>query len=334
MTNHFKFNRIINNGSGVLKKVKHIFVVNPVAGERDATESVKSAVSTLGVEYELYCTKGPLDATEFVKTLNGDGQQYRVYACGGDGTFNEVAASAVGSDNISVSVFPCGSGNDYIKYYGKFDDFKDLDSLVNGVDTQVDVMKVNGKYAFNFVHFGFDSACLKTMVKVRRKPIIGGKRAYATGVVTALVSGMKHKCRVTVDGEVLGKDKMLLCTVGNGKYVGGKYKCAPMSDNADGLLEICHVNPVSRANFIRLINAYKSGLHLDDPRFTKYVNYKRGKIVEVESLNGGDIHFSIDGELQFAEKFKIEILPGALRFGVPQKLASKLEIKGEKTVVC
>ncbi len=314
--------------------MKHIFVVNPAAGGRDATESVKSAVAKLGVDCEVYCTKGPSDATKFVESLNNDGNKYRVYACGGDGTFNEVASGAIGSENISVSVYPCGSGNDYIKYYGKVDDFKDLESLVNAVDTPVDAMKVQGKYAINFVHFGFDSACLKTMLKVRRKPIIGGKRAYTTGVVTALVNGMKHKCRLTVDGEVLGTDKMLLCTVGNGKYVGGKYKCAPKSDNADGLLEVCHVNPVSRFNLVRLINAYKNGSHLLDERFEKYINYKRGKVVEVESLNGKEMHFSIDGELQFAEKFKVEILPCALRFGVPQKLASKLNIKGEKAVVC
>lgn len=313
--------------------LKHIFVVNPAAGGKDATELVKSSVKKLNIEYEIYCTKCPGDATEFVKSLNNDGETYRVYACGGDGTFNEVASGAVGSDNIAVSVFPCGSGNDYIKYYGNVEDFKDLESLINGVETPVDAMSVNGKYAINFVHFGFDSACLMTMLKVRRKWLIGGKNAYTTGVVTALVNGMKHRCRVIVDGEQIGTDKMLLCTVGNGKFVGGKYKCAPLSDNADGLLEICHVNPLSRFRFITLISAYVNGTHLGDKRFEKYVNYRRGKVVEVQSLTGKDMHFSIDGELQYAHKFKVEILPKALKFIVPEKIAQKLGFKGGVTVV-
>lgn len=304
--------------------MKHIFVVNPAAGGRDATELVKSVLENLDIDYQIYCTKSPGDATEYVASLSGGKEHYRVYACGGDGTFNEVASGAVGVDNISVSIFPCGSGNDYLKYYGKVDDFKDIESLVNGVETSVDVMTVNGKYGVNFVHFGFDSACLKTMLKVRRKWLIGGKHAYTTGVAAAFVSGMKHRCRVTVDGERLGADKMLLCTVGNGKFVGGKYCCAPRSDNSDGLLEICHVNPVSRINFLRLISAYEKGTHLTDARFVKYINYRRGRVVEVESVSGKDLHYSIDGELHFASKFKIEILPKSLKFIVPEKLFNKL----------
>ncbi len=312
--------------------LKYIFIINPAAGGRDATEFVKSSVEKLDIDYEIYCTKKPGDATEFVKSLNGDGNHYRVFACGGDGTFNEVASGAIGSENIAVSVFPCGSGNDYIKYYATVDEFKDLESLVNGFETQVDAMSVNGKYAVNFVHFGFDSACLMTMLKVRRKWLIGGKNAYTTGIVTALVNGMKHKCRVFVDGEQIGTDKMLLCTVGNGKYVGGKYKCAPFSDNADGLLEICHVNPISRARFITLISAYVNGTHLQDERFKKIVNYRRGQVVEVESLRGKEMHYSIDGELNFASKFKVEILPKALKFIVPKKVYEALDLKGDEKV--
>lgn len=314
--------------------LKHIFVVNPAAGKQDATEFVKNAVKDLDIDYEIYCTKCQGDATRYVESLAETGEQYRVYACGGDGTFNEVSSGAVNKENISVSVFPCGSGNDYIKYYGSVDEFKNLDSLVNGVDTKIDMMRVHGRYAVNFVHFGFDSACLQTMMKVRRKKIIGGKHAYTTGVVTALFNGMKHNCRVTVDGKQIGTDKMLLCTVGNGKYVGGKYKCAPLSDNADGLMEICHVNPVSRLRFITLISAYEKGTHLSDARFEKYVNYARGTVVEVESVDGSKMHFSIDGELNFAKKFKVEILMHAVNFVVPKEIYNKhIAEKGDEAVV-
>ena len=122
--------------------LKHIFVVNPAAGKQDATEFVKNAVKDLDIDYEIYCTKCVGDATRYVEELAKTGEQYRVYACGGDGTFNEVASGAVGKENISVSVFPCGSGNDYIKYYGTVDDFKDIESLVNGVETKIDMKKV------------------------------------------------------------------------------------------------------------------------------------------------------------------------------------------------
>ncbi len=305
--------------------VKYIFIVNPAAGKQDATKFVEDSVKNLDIDYEIYCTKCQGDATEFVKSLDSD-NEYRVYACGGDGTFNEVASGAVNRENISVSVFPCGSGNDYIKYYGTVDDFKDIESLINGVTTKVDAMQVNGKYAVNFVHFGLDSAVLQTMMKVRRKKIIGGKHAYTTGVVKALINGMKHHCTVMVDGKQLGGDKMLLCTAGNGKYVGGKYKCAPRSDNSDGLLEVCLVNPVSRFRFLTLMGAYEKGTHLDEKRFEKYINYTKGTTVEVKSTKDKEMSYSIDGELNFAKSFKVEILKHALNFVVPRHLAEKNEV--------
>lgn len=308
--------------------MKHIFIVNPAAGKQDATSLVENSVKDLNIDYEIYCTKGISDATEYVRSLDSD-IEYRVYACGGDGTFNEVASGAVNRDNISVSVFPCGSGNDYIKYYGTVEDFKNIESLVNGVTTKVDAMAVNGKYAINFVHFGLDSAVLQTMMKVRRKKIIGGKHAYTTGVVKALINGMKHHCTVTVDGVKLGGDKMLLCTVGNGKFVGGKYKCAPRSDNSDGLLEVCHVKTISRLRFLTLMGAYEKGTHLEEKRFEKFINYTRGKVVEVKSTKDKELSYSIDGELNFAKSFKVEVLNHALNFVVPRHLAEKF-VKTER----
>ena len=133
---------------------------------------------------------------------------------------------------------------------------------------------------------------------------------------------------------VLLQHTMLLCTVGNGKYVGGKYKCAPLSDNSDGLMEICHVSTVSRFKFLTLIKEYEKGTHLSDKRFDKYVNYRRGKVVEVESVDGSEMHFSIDGELQFAKKFSVEIVEKAINFIVPYKLHDKLaQNEGEECVV-
>lgn len=297
--------------------MKHIFIVNPAAGKENATDTVEQAVKNLGIDYEIYVTKSAGDAKRYVADLNGKSERYRVYACGGDGTLNEVVSGAVGSDNIAVTAFPVGSGNDFVKYYGPVEAFKNVEALVNGRETQIDVMRVGDRYAVNMVHFGLDTAVLRTMLKVRRHPVFGGKRAYTTGVVTAFVNGMKHRCIVTVDGKQIGMNKMLLCTIANGKYVGGKYKCAPRSDNTDGLMEICHVGTVSRLNFLRLMSAYENGTHLEDPRLERYISYARGSSVRVDALPGKRIAYSLDGELYFAESFVVENLKKAVKFIVP-----------------
>lgn len=312
--------------------LKHIFIINPAAGAYDATEELKRQIESLNekIDYEIYRTAKSGDATRYIKSvLETEKGKVRFYACGGDGTLNEVVNGAVLHDNASVSVYPCGSGNDFIKCFGKKEDFFDLNSLINAEERAIDVIKVGDKYAVNAVHFGFDTHALKTMLKVRRKKIIGGKRAYLTGVITALISGMKTKCTMKVDGKQFGKDVMLLCTIANGKYVGGMFKCAPKSDVSDGLFEACYVYPVSRFTFIRLVKAYVDGTYLDDPRFKGRLCYTRGKKVEVDIPDG---YISIDGELTKTTHFTAEVVKGALNFAVP--VAVKADIKEEEQVVC
>ncbi len=310
--------------------LKHIFIVNPAAGRVDATDYVRSSVEALGmdIDYEIYRTSGPKDATKYIKSVLSDTEtKYRFYSCGGDGTLNEVVNGVALHDNAEVTVFPCGSGNDFIRYYGSSNDFSNLKDLVSAPSHKIDVLRVGELYAINAVHFGFDTCVLKTMIKVKRKPIIGGKNAYTTGVVKALFDGMKSRCKIMVDSNPVGKNELLLCTLCNGKYVGGGYKCAPKSDNSDGLIEVCHVRPVSRFKFLTLMSAYKNGSHLDDPRFEGYINYSRGKTVEIDG--GDNFYLSLDGELTTVGKCTVDIVHNAVNFVVPQKLF-KAEINEEE----
>ena len=301
--------------------MKHIFILNPAAGQNNAAaaahlqECLKQYDGTLA--YEFYKTQGVGDATAFVRTRceAEPGEQFRFYACGGDGTANEVLHGVVGHDNASMTVYPCGSGNDFVKYYGGAERFLNVDALLNAEETPIDVMRVGDRYALNVTHFGFDTAVTRTMEKYRHKKFMGGKNAYTMGIVSALLKAMKNDCTVWVDGEQINDGKMLLCTVANGTHVGGAYKCAPHSDNTDGLLEVCLVRPISRFTFIKLINVYKEGTHLDDPRFRNIIAYRRGKSVRVSAPEG--FAFLLDGEIVEQNEFTVEICPAAVRFAVP-----------------
>lgn len=304
--------------------MKHIFIVNPAAGKKDATDYVTEKVLESGIEnYQIYRTKNAGDATKYIKNYLSENEgDVRFYSCGGDGTLNEVVNGAAGYDNASVTIFPCGSGNDFLKYYGTAEDFCDIKALSKGVNHKVDLLKVCGKYAINAVHFGLDTHVLKTMLKVKRYFLLGGKNAYTTGVISAFIKGMKTKCHIECDDEVIAEDKILLCTLCNGKFVGGGYKCAPRSLDDDGLLELCAVRPVPRLLFLTLMGTYKKGGHLDDKRFAPYLKYRETKRVEIT----GDKNFflSIDGELEYTEKCTVEVEKGALNFAVPKALAKRL----------
>ena len=303
-------------------KLKHVFIINPAAGPKNYYDNVKKAIEECGQDFdhEYYETTAPMDACNHIREFcRNYTQPVRFYACGGDGTLNEVVNGVVGFDNAEVACVPTGSGNDFVKYYGHKNDFMNIANSIEGTPFYTDLLKMGDRYSINVINFGFDSVVAETISKVKRKKIIGGKHSYTTGIVKGLLLGMKTKCVVTVDGEALNKDKILLCTVANGSHVGGSFKCAPRSLNNDGLAEISLFRPLSRVTFARLAKAYERGEHLDDPRFAKYITYRRGKVIECESPKE-KFAVSVDGEMIYTNKFTIEVVPHAVKFVVPKTL--------------
>ena len=307
--------------------MRHIFVVNTNAGPVSAVEEIKKKIDEAGVAdiCEIYETKAPGDATVFIKETckNNPKETFRFYACGGDGTINEVADGVYGNENAELSCYPCGSGNDYVKYYGGKDAFMNIKELVDAKAEPIDLMEVCGRRCINVCNFGFDSVVGATMIKVKRKKIIGGKHAYTTGVVTGILKGRFNTCKVVADGvELNPKGKILLCTVANGQYVGGSFKCAPLSVNNDGLLEVCVIKPISLMRFLKLMPVYTEGKHLGHPLIVDHMSYCRAKKVEVFAKTP-KFAVCIDGEMEASDHFTVEVLPGAVKFSAPKVTANK-----------
>ena len=104
--------------------MKHLFIVNPIAGGSDKTEEIRAKVVSAFAqrkdeEWEIYVTKAPQDATAKILAEAESGEELRVYACGGDGTFNECASGAVGKANVAVCPHPTGTGNDFCRMFGQ-----------------------------------------------------------------------------------------------------------------------------------------------------------------------------------------------------------------------
>lgn len=308
--------------------MKTYFIVNPASGKENSLVEITEKLKNCDLPYEIYTTKCKNDATEFVKRICTENPDVtsRFCACGGDGTLNEVVNGAVHFDNAEVTCYPCGSGNDYVKYYGGKDRFMDVKELMTAPSETIDLIKVGDRYSINVVNFGFDTEVCVTMEKVKSKALIGGKNAYTTGVVKALLTAMKTKGNVYADGELLNeKNRFLLCTVANGKYIGGRFCCAPRSLNDDGLLEVCLAKKISRLTFIKLVGVYEKGAHLDDKRFSDILQYRRCKKVEIKAEKGFAI--TLDGEVIPGEEFTAEIAHKKLKFAVPPL---KSEIKNNE----
>lgn len=301
--------------------MKYFFVVNPKAGEGKSESIIRAAIAELPQkdDCEVYVTKSVNDATRFVRECceRNEGEQLRFIACGGDGTINEVFNGAAECANASVTCYPCGSGNDFVKAFGSAEVFSDIGKLLQAKDRKIDLLKVGDRYSNNVTNFGFDTTVAITINKEREKTGHGNKNAYTKGVITALIKSMKNTCTVIADGEVLNPEgKCLLCTLANGQYVGGSFKCAPKSKADDGLIDVCLIKPISRLRFVKLLGPYTAGEHLDDPKFSDIIVYRRAKKVEVKAQPG--FAYSLDGEIIYSDHFTVEIAPNAVSFAVPE----------------
>ena len=303
--------------------MKHIFVVNPCAGKQDSTTLVTQKVETYASEhpdfdYQVYVTRAQGEATTWTRQWCADhpGKEVRFYACGGDGTLNEVVTGVIGFPDVQVTVHANGSGNDYIKYYDSIDAFSDIARLVEGVPHPVDVMKVNDRYSINVCNFGFDAMVCKIGNDVRRKPIIGGKHSYTTGIIRSIFTSRSNYVRMTVDGEPFFDGKMLLCTLGNGRYNGGNYMCAPLSKNDDGLIEINLFKRMSLYKFASLINEYSRGTHINRPDVQRLMQYRQGTVVEMASPD--PFWLVIDGEMLHSNHYRVQNIKHAITFVSPR----------------
>ena len=303
-------------------KEKFVFVINPKAGKNNSAVSfiskIEAAIKAFELDGEIYITKSGGDAREFVKNRCKElDRPTRFYACGGDGTVNEVINGAVGAPLASVGILPLGSGNDYIKSFGDVD-FLDLEAQIKGEAKMVDLIKVNDRYVANMCNIGFDASVAHNFVKFKSAPGVSGSMAYSISVFYTLMSKLARPMHIILDDKIEIYDNLLLCSISKGIYCGGQYKTAPRADLYDGFMDVCPIKKLSRIQFLSFIGSYKAGKHFDEPSMQKYVAYHKCKKAVIKGASHLPVCF--DGDTAFLDgTVTFELCEKALAVVVPAK---------------
>lgn len=298
--------------------MKYIFIVNPKSGKKDSTNYIREYLEKnhSNLKYEIYNTKGIGDAIQYVKNACEIKEEPLTFiACGGDGTLNEVINGLFGYNDVYVSVYPCGSGNDFVKSFGKENHFLDLTKIINGESRKIDVLKVNDRYTINMCNLGFDASVAYKMNFFRNWPLVSGKGAYNLALVFSLIFKMKHKCSIEIDGKEVFNNYMLLTAIGNGISCGGGYYCLPKAAVDDGEMDAVFIKKISRFTFIKLVKKYKNGTYVDDPKYKDIVTYTKCKHLKLKAQN--DIAYCLDGECGETKEFDITNIDKCINFIVP-----------------
>ena len=300
--------------------MKHLFIVNPVAGGKDSTDLVSARVaqafSGREGDFEIYTTRAPMDACGKIEREAALCDELRVYACGGDGTLNECVCGAAGKENVAVTHFPTGTGNDFIKNFGEERErFRNLEELLNGEVQKLDVIDCNGRYSINICSVGIDARIGTDVHKYSAIPVIGGATGYVTSLAVNLFKGIKDDLRVICDGKLYYGEMSLVC-VCNGSYYGGGFNPVPEARTDDGLLDILIVKGVSRLTFLKVVGAYAKGKYAEQPNLITHVQSAN---IEIESEK--ELVVNVDGEAIYGKKIRMRLIPQGVNFIVPANMA-------------
>jgi YegS/Rv2252/BmrU family lipid kinase len=295
--------------------MKHLFIVNPAAGKVNHTPRIQTLAKTLcqGEEYQVVTSQGFGDCQRIAREAGESGDECLLYACGGDGTLNEVVSGAMGYENLAVTCCPCGSGNDFVKQFHNPQAFFKMENFRSIRKEQIDVMRVNDRYAVNVCSVGFDARIGTDINAFRRHPLLSGPRAYHASVVVNLLRGVSKPCRVELPGEEpIDGDQTLVCVL-NGSWYGGSYHPVPEASIQDGMLDVLVVKKVSRITVAQVISAYQKGNYASRPDLIQHfrVPSLRIETPEPEPVN-------LDGELLRTPTVEIQVLPSSLTFFAPE----------------
>ncbi len=299
--------------------IHHLFIINPAAGSRNRTDEYSEVIHKVcrarNLDYEVRVSTAPGECTRIAREACESGQELRIYACGGDGTLNEVVAGAAGFDNAAVTVYSGGSGNDFVKIFDEPKAFFDLNRLMDADEATFDLIRCNDDIALNICSVGLDARIGTDVSNYKRIPLLTGFRAYAASTVINVVRGIAEHYVVEVDGETIDAEQTLVC-VCNGRYYGGGFNPMPEADPADGMLDVLLVKKVSRAQVASVIGKYKAGrykelLHLARPFRTKQVRIICDKPTPI----------NLDGELRMAKEITMRLADEKIRFFYPKGLS-------------
>ena len=300
--------------------LKHIFIINPSAGKNDSRQRIYTMAEALrekhGLDVQCMLTASVGHAATLARGLAESGEEVRLYACGGDGTVNEVANGIAGYANAAMTCIPIGTGNDFLKNFGKdaLPLFLDAENLWNGDVTPLDLIDCNGKYCLTIACTGIDARIAESVHDFGASPMLTGRGSYLASVAANfLFRKIGRKWRVTLDNEVV-EDEFALVSMCNGRYYGGGSTPVPEARMTDGVLHTVLVKNVSKARFARLFPDYSAGNHQKLPR--DVVRVSKAKVVRIEALEG-DLTTCLDGESMHAQCVTLQLADKKVNFFAP-----------------
>ena len=302
--------------------MRHLFIINPAAGKKGSTAKLEALLARLSFDHEVVYTERAGDAELLARQAAASGQPVRIYACGGDGTLNEVVNGAAGYGNVAITCVPKGTGNDFLKIFGSDyrKQFYDLEALAIGPQTPFDLIDCNGKLGIDMFCAGVDARIGAGVHRYKNWHFVSGMGAYVLSLIEhVLFKGISRPLHVEMGEHVLDGPSALLC-VCNGRHYGGGFMPMPEAMPDDGVLDMLHVNKVSLYQLPALLGKYAKGRYKELPKF---VTDYHGQSITFSSDE--EITAVVDGEVMHDTAFTVRLSERKVNFFYPAGASYQVE---------
>lgn len=299
--------------------MKHIFIINPVAGIGESQSKVLPEViehiKNHGEDFEIHRSLNKQEIVSYVSSRASIGDPVRFYAVGGDGTICDVLNGLMGNDNAQLAVIPCGSGNDFVKNFSNRNNFMNLNRQLTGSIEKLDVIKYNDSYCINMVNIGIDCDIAARSVELRAQKRFEGAMSYAVAALQLMPEGTVYDLEYTDPEGFCHRSELMLAAIGNGKFCGGGFKGCPRASLKDGLMDIGLVKLCQGIKLPKMLVKYRRGTHLEDRDADRYCIYRQVK--ECTLIPHQRVNVCVDGEISPFTETHFEVIPAAVSFVVP-----------------
>jgi diacylglycerol kinase family enzyme len=335
-----------------LNGVPAVLVANPTAHSGKAADWIRVARALLDearVPHRFVATEPEGRTIDRVREAIDDGDARVVIYMGGDGTFAEVAKGIFASHHardVAMGMLPTGTANDQGKSFGLLPGAgalaRNVEVIAAGETVGCDVGRlviergdraIHRDLFFDSFSIGLGAASLETRnrdrERVGRIPGLGAvyrdQLVYAGAVlqrfVESYVVDIKFDVEAVIDGVVHRFDHMLDIIVKNTKIFGGEWIFDSRSESDDGRFELVPIAGRRDLGTKLLGSLRRSPVGVDDLAALGFNH--------APAVSGARFDLTVRGaplpaaqcdgeELPAGERYRIEVVPRALRLIVPR----------------
>lgn len=292
--------------------MKHIFILNPTAGEGKAKQLENKIIDyckNYDINYELIITRREGHASEIAKKY-GIQDNVCLYSIGGDGTAYEILNGI--NDKVPLSIIPAGTGNDFFRMIS--DDNTDLLKIlfdsINGKFVKVDYGVVNNKRFLNGTTLGLDARVNEIACTILKGKFLPKKMIYNLASVIGVINPKAFKVKIELDNEVIEQESLLVAIM-NGRYYGNGV--GPIDDVSvqDGYFDIIVIDNVNIIKLLYLLPRYLKG----DTKNIKEMKIYKSKKIKINTEY--PVNTQSDGENFKSKYLAIDIMESILTLRVP-----------------